>query len=68
MWEALTAQAKARGIEVTPEAEQWMQTYLPRDIKELSAVISEMDRELFVMKKGSITVPALKRWLKNKAG
>lgn len=68
MWEALSAQAKARGIEVTPEAEQWMQTYLPRDIKELSAVISEMDRELFVMKKGSITVPALKRWLKNKAG
>ena len=68
MWEALSAQAKARGIEVTPEAEQWMQTYLPRDIKELSSVISEMDRELFVMKKGAITVPALKRWLKNKAG
>ena len=68
MWEALSAQAKARGIEVTPEAEQWMQTYLPRDIKELSSVISEMDRELFVMQKGAITVPALKRWLKNKAG
>lgn len=68
MWEALTEQAKARGIVVTAEAEQWMQTYLPRDIKELSAVISEMDQELLVHKKGAITVPALKRWLKNKAG
>lgn len=63
MWEALLAQAKARGIQVTPEAEQWMQTYLPKDIKELSRVISEIDRELLIHKKGVITVPALKRWL-----
>ena len=63
IWEALLAQAKARGIQVTPEAEQWMQTYLPKDIKELSRVISEIDRELLIDKKGAITVPALKRWL-----
>lgn len=66
MWEVLLAQAQDRGIEVTPEAEQWMQTYLPRDIKELSLLIAEMDRELLVQKKGAITVPALKRWLSKK--
>lgn len=63
MWKALAVQAKERGIEVTAEAEGWMKNYLPRDIKVLSKLLSEMDRELLAKKKASITVPALKSWL-----
>lgn len=67
MWQALSAQARARGIEVTPEAENWMKNYLPRNIKTLSHLLSEMDRELLAKKKAAVTVPALKAWL-NKHG
>lgn len=63
MWEVLMAQAMARGIVVTPEAQKWMQTYLPRDIKTLSRLLSQMDRELLALKKNAITVPELKKWL-----
>lgn len=63
MWEVLMAQATARGIVVTPEAQKWMQTYLPRDIKTLSRLLSQMDRELLALKKNAITVPELKKWL-----
>lgn len=63
MWEALTRQAKERGLEVTPEAENWMKNYLPRNIKTLSHLLSEMDRELLAKKKATVTVPALKAWL-----
>ena len=67
MWLALSAQARARGIEVRPEAENWMKNYLPRNIKTLSHLLSEMDRELLAKKKAAVTVPALKAWL-NKHG
>lgn len=63
IWQALLAQAKERGIEVTPEAESWMKNYLPRNIKTLSHLLSEMDRELLAKKKATVTVPALKSWL-----
>lgn len=63
MWEVLMAQAMARGIVVTPEAQKWMQTYLPRGIKTLSSLLSQMDRELLALKKNAITVPELKKWL-----
>lgn len=63
MWQALAAQAKERGLEVTPEAENWMKNYLPRNIKILSHLLSEMDRELLAKKKATVTVPALKAWL-----
>ncbi len=63
MWQALAAQAKERGLEVTPEAENWMKNYLPRNIKTLSHLLSEMDRELLAKKKATVTVPALKAWL-----
>ena len=46
MWQALSEQARERGIEVTAEAEAWMKTYLPRDIKILSGLLSQMYREL----------------------
>lgn len=63
MWQALSEQARERGIEVTAEAEAWMKTYLPRDIKILSSLLSQMDRELLARKKAVVTVPALKAWL-----
>ena len=63
MWQALSEQARERGIEVTAEAEAWMKTYLPRDIKVLSGLLSQMDRELLARKKAAVTVPALKAWL-----
>lgn len=63
MWQALSEQARERGIEVTAEAEAWMKTYLPRDIKILSSLLSQMDRELLARKKAIVTVPALKAWL-----
>lgn len=63
MWEAIAAQAKERGIEVTAEAENWMKNYLPRDIKTLSQLLNEMDRELLAKKKATVTIPALKAWL-----
>lgn len=63
MWQALAAQAKDRGIEVTVEAENWMKNFLPRNIKTLSHLLSEIDRELLAKKKASVTVPALKAWL-----
>ena len=63
MWEVLLAQTTARGIIVTPEAQKWMQTYLPRDIKTLSHLIAQMDRELLALKKNAVTVPVLKKWL-----
>lgn len=63
MWQALSEQARERGIEVTAEAEAWMKTYLPRDIKILSSLLSQMDRELLARKKATVTVPALKAWL-----
>lgn len=63
MWQALSEQARERGIEVTAEAEAWMKTYLPRDIKILSGLLSQMDRELLARKKAVVTVPALKAWL-----
>ena len=63
MWQALSEQARERGIEVTVEAEAWMKTYLPRDIKILSGLLSQMDRELLARKKAVVTVPALKAWL-----
>lgn len=63
MWQALSEQARERGIEVTAEAEAWMKTYLPRDIKVLSGLLSQMDRELLARKKATVTVPALKAWL-----
>lgn len=63
MWKALSAQAKERGLEVTPEAENWMKNYLPRNIKTLSHLLSEMDRELLAKKKATVTIPALKAWL-----
>ena len=63
MWQALAAQAKDRGIEVTPEAENWMKNFLPRNIKTLSHLLSEIDRELLAKKKASVTVPAPKAWL-----
>lgn len=68
MWEALLEQARARGIVVTPEAESWMKIFLPRDIKVLSHIISEIDRDLFIHKKGAVTVPALKRWVAEHEG
>ena len=67
MWTVLLTQAKSRGFEVTPEARQWMKTYLPRDIKTLSHLLSEMDRELLAQKKAAVTVPLLKKWLQKKA-
>ena len=63
MWKAIAAQAKERGIEVTAEAENWMKNYLPRDIKTLSQLLNEMDRELLAKKKATVTIPALKAWL-----
>ena len=63
MWQALSEQARERGIEVTAQAEAWMNTYLPRDIKILSSLLSQMDRELLARKKAVVTVPALKAWL-----
>lgn len=63
MWKALAVQAKERGIEVTAEAENWMKNYLPRDIKTLSQLLNEMDRELLAKKKATVTIPALKAWL-----
>ncbi len=67
MWTVLLTQAKSRGFDVTPEARQWMKTYLPRDIKTLSHLLSEMDRELLAQKKAAVTVPLLKKWLQKKA-
>ena len=43
-----------------------MKTYLPRDIKTLSHLLSEMDRELLAQKKAAVTVPLLKKWLQKK--
>lgn len=61
--EALLAQASARGLQLTPEAQHWIQMHLPRDIKVLSALLSDLDRELMARKKAAITVPTLKQWL-----
>ena len=66
VWEAVLAQAKARGMEVTLEARKWMQVYLPEDIGILSAIVEAMDKELLVRKKGAVTVPLLKAWLANR--
>ncbi|HIU83988.1 MAG TPA: DnaA regulatory inactivator Hda [Candidatus Aphodousia gallistercoris] len=67
IWPVLLKQAAERGISVTPEAEQWMRNYLPRDIKTLSHVLSAMDRELLAKKRAAVTVPLLKKWLQKKA-
>ena len=61
--EALLAQAAARGLQLTPEAQHWIQMHLPRDIKVLSGLLSDLDRELMARKKAAITVPTLKQWL-----
>ncbi len=60
--EVLLAQAQARDIVVTPEARQWIENYLPRDVAALSHLIAQMDRELLAQKKNTVTVPLLKKW------
>mgnify|MGYP000771388067 FL=1 len=67
MWEVLLSQATARGIIVTPEAQKWMQNYLPRDIKTLSHLLAQMDRELLALKRNSVTIPVLKKWLEKQS-
>ena len=61
--EALLAQAAARGLQLTPEAQHWIQMHWPRDIKVLSGLLSDLDRELMARKKAAITVTTLKQWL-----
>ena len=45
---------------MTAEAETLDEKLLPRDIKTLSQLLNEMDRELFGQEKATVTIPAYK--------
>ena len=59
---ALTAQAAARGMPLTPEALDWMLAHLPRDLSTLTAALAALDA-FALARQRAVTVALVREWL-----
>lgn len=62
--EEILKRVTARGLIVSEDVLKWIDNNLPRDMRSLTSLLSNVDRYALSTKRG-ITIPLIKEWLQN---